>query len=70
MVESEHFGVWSDRGDLNAAIVNIDRFAKSESFRKDLGEAGYMFLLENYTVDKSVDIILEGLTCTNIISKD
>lgn len=61
MVESEHFGVWSDRGDLNAAIVNIDRLAKSESFRKDLGEAGYRFLLENYTVDKSVDIILDGL---------
>ena len=70
IAESGHFGVWCESGDLNAAITNIDRLAKSESLRKDLGEAGYKFLLDNYTVDKSVDTILEGLTCTNISSKD
>lgn len=64
------FGVWCESGDINTAIENINSLVNSRSMRINLGEAGYQFLVNNYTVDKSVNVILRGLSCTKISSND
>ena len=64
------FGVWCESGDINTAIENINSLVNSRSMRINLGEAGHQFLVNNYTVDKSVNVILRGLSCTKISSND
>lgn len=61
IAESNGFGLWSESGDLEATIANIKKLASNAELRKIMGEKGYKFLLENYTVDKSVDIILRSI---------
>lgn len=61
IAESNGFGFWSESGDLEATIVNIKKLASNAGLRKTMGEKGYKFLIENYTVDKSVDIILRSI---------
>lgn len=61
IAESGNFGLWSESGDLETAISNIKRLALDTSLRKEMGENGFRFLVENYTVKKSVDIILGGI---------
>ena len=64
------FGVWCESGDINTAIENINSLVNSRSMRIILCEAWHQFLVYNYTVDKSVNVILRGLSCTKISSND
>ena len=56
-----HFGMWCESGDMNVAIAQINSLAADPGLREEMGENGYRFLKENYTVDKTADIILNGL---------
>ena len=55
------FGVWCESGNLKEAIALIDGLVADAALRKTMGENGYRFLKEHYTVDKTADIILHFL---------
>ncbi|MCF0220105.1 MAG: glycosyltransferase family 4 protein [Muribaculaceae bacterium] len=55
------FGLWCESEDLSTAIAHIKRLASDAPLRKEMGENGYRFLLNNYTVDKSVNVILKSI---------
>ncbi|MCF0167018.1 MAG: hypothetical protein HUJ89_07730 [Bacteroidales bacterium] len=61
IAETNKFGLWCESGDLSAAVANINTLAADASLRKEMGENGYRFLKENYTVDKTADVVLRSL---------
>lgn len=58
IAESEGFGLWALSGDLPRFIENMDILVKKDSKIDDMGLKGRKYLMDNYTVDKVVDIIL------------
>ena len=61
IAETNKFGLWCESGDLSSAVANINTLAADASLRKEMGENGYRFLKENYTVDKTADVVLRSL---------
>lgn len=53
----EGFGLWSKSGDIKAFMANM-KILTNPLVISDMGEKGNVFLLNNYTVDKAVKIIL------------
>lgn len=60
IAEENGFGVWSESGDVAHFIANVERLMNPQS-RKEMGERGYRYLLDNYTVDKTYSIIIDSL---------
>ncbi len=52
-----NFGAWCPSNDVNAFTNAIDNYLNNYDI-KLMGENGYNFLLDNYTVDKSYQIIM------------
>lgn len=59
IAEREGFGFWSKSGDLPSFMENMERVTNLLNTNK-MGLSGKRFLLNNYTVDKVVDIILKS----------
>lgn len=59
IAEREKFGLWSESGDLKTFMSNMSDLASSPEKIKSMGDAGYEYMLNNYTTDKVVDIILK-----------
>ena len=62
VIENNNFGLWSESGDLSATILNINKLSKDPVLRKKLGQNGYHFLLDNYTVSNSYETIIKHCT--------
>lgn len=60
IAEENGFGVWSESGDVVHFIANVERLMNPQT-RKEMGERGYRYLLDNYTVDKTYSIIVNTL---------
>ncbi len=60
IAEENGFGFWCLNGDLKSFMANIDRITKAD--RITMGEQGLKYLLNNYTVDKAADIIINSIT--------
>lgn len=60
IVEQESFGLWAQSGDLDSFMANFNRLATAPLLIDDMGRKGKQFLINNYTVDKVADIILNG----------
>lgn len=60
IAEENGFGVWSESGDAAHFIANVERLMNPQT-RKEMGERGYHFLQDNYTVDKTYSIIINSL---------
>ena len=60
IAEENGFGVWSESGDAAHFIANVERLMNPQT-RKEMGERGYRYLLDNYTVDKTYSIIIDSL---------
>lgn len=61
IAEQNGFGLWSESGDLAMFDKNLQILLSQDTIT-DKGEAGYRFLLENYTVDKSCSIIIKSIS--------
>lgn len=61
IAEQNGFGLWSESGDLAMYDKNLQILLSQDTIT-DKGEAGYRFLLENYTVDKSCSIIIKSIS--------
>ena len=54
------FGAWCESGDVNAFNRIMEIFF-DEKLVRQMGEKGYEYLLENYTVSKTYEIIMQHL---------
>ena len=61
IAEQNGFGLWSESGDMTMFDKNLQILLGQDTIT-DKGEAGYRFLLENYTVDKSCSIIIKSIS--------
>lgn len=58
IAEQEGFGLWSESGDLPRFLENMSIFSSDREKIKIMGKNGKQFLLENYTVERVADKIL------------
>lgn len=59
IADENGYGVWTENGNLSKFNDLIDKFCDGTFSINKMGEAGYKFLKNNYTVDKSYDIIMK-----------
>lgn len=58
IAEKNGYGFWAESGNLKEFDTKLDRLLEDPKLRSDMGSRGYEFLLQNYTVNISSDIIL------------
>jgi len=58
IAEKNGYGKWVENGNLINFNLNLSTLVKNPSLRRTMGEKGYEFLINNYTVDKSYETIL------------
>ena len=58
LAEQNGYGFWSESGDIKSFAVNVERLLLPDVIPA-MGQKGYDYLLANYTVDNSYDIIME-----------
>lgn len=59
IAEENGYGLWAEHGDISTFNKLLDVFCKSPELRISMGEQGYRYLLENYTVENSYNIIIK-----------
>lgn len=65
IAEENGYGLWCENGDLEKFNLLLDKLASDPSLRNQMGENGYKFLEENYTVEKSYEIIMRHFGWNN-----
>ncbi|WP_299581794.1 glycosyltransferase family 4 protein [uncultured Sunxiuqinia sp.] len=58
MAADNNYGFWSVSGELEQFNSQLEQLATDKGLIRRMGNNGYQFLLENYTVDKSYQIIM------------
>ncbi len=58
IAEENGYGLWCENGDLDTFNSLVNKLATDPSLRRQMGEKGYNYLKDNYTVDKGYGIIL------------
>ncbi len=58
IAEENQFGFFSEHGDLSTFNRNLNEFLKTPKLVETMGENGYQFMIENYTVTRSYEIIM------------
>ena len=62
IAEKNGYGLWCENGDLGKFDSLLNKLATDPLLRTQTGEKGYKFLKENYTVEKSYEIIMRRLS--------
>ena len=60
IAEREGFGLWCESGDLKKFMANIDKTTVNNDVIVGMGKKGEEYLMNNYTINKVADIILES----------
>jgi len=60
IMEEHGFGLWSESGDLDAINRQIVKLAEDPMLRRTMGDKGYRYLTDNYTVDVSCDAVMKS----------
>lgn len=68
IAEKEGFGLWCESGDLNKFMQNMDKMIQ-EAIR-EMGNKGYDFLINNYTVEIVSNIIEKSMGTQQILISD
>lgn len=58
IAEENGYGFWCENGDLEGFNSMVNELASDSAKRRQMGENGYKFLEENYTVEKGYEIIM------------
>lgn len=66
IAEENGYGLWCENGDLEKFNLLLDKLASDPSLRNQMGENGYKFLEENYTVEKGYAIIMRHFDDNNV----
>ena len=59
IAEENGFGLWTENGNIDTFMEMVDYITEDEERMKKIGEKGYRFLCEHYTVDKSYEAIMK-----------
>lgn len=59
IAEESGFGLWTENGNIDTFMEMIEFMVEDDKRMKEMGERGYRFLCENYTVDKSYKAIMK-----------
>lgn len=59
IAEENGYGLWCENGDLTTFNALLDKLANNSTLRTKMGEQGYKFLKENYTVKHGYEIIMK-----------
>lgn len=59
--EANNYGLWSKSGDLDHFIKNVDLLTRNPTLRMKMGQTAHRYLLENYTSQRSYDIIMDHM---------
>lgn len=59
IAEENGFGLWTENGNIDTFMEMMKFMTEDEDRMKEMGEKGYRFLCENYTVDKSYETIMK-----------
>ena len=52
------YGCWVESGDLEGFFSLVKKLVWNVNLREEMGQRGYQFLKENYTVEKGYEIIM------------
>jgi len=58
IAQENGYGFWCENGDLDTFNTLVNKLVANLGLRTQMGEKGYKFLEENYTVDRSYEIII------------
>lgn len=67
MIDKANAGYWAVGSDKEHIYQCFDRLLESQELRKNMGESGYRFFLENMTTEKAVSEMLKQMIDTNAI---
>jgi len=59
IAEENGYGLWAEHGDISTFNKLLNVFCENPELRIRMGEKGYRFLIENYTVENSYNIIIK-----------
>jgi glycosyltransferase involved in cell wall biosynthesis len=59
IAEQNKFGLWAGSNDLTLFNQQINKLIEKSSLRKEMGENGYKFLIENYHIDVAYNKIVK-----------
>ena len=63
IAEQNGYGLWAEHGDIEKFTALIDVFCKSPELKMRMGEKGHRYLMENYTVERSYEVIMRRVGC-------
>jgi glycosyltransferase involved in cell wall biosynthesis len=68
IIQDNGFGFWVESGDLLNFNIQLDIFSENKELRQNMGEKGYLFLKDNYSVELSFKKIISFIknVSTNI----
>lgn len=66
IAEENGYGLWCENGDLSQFNLLLDKLTSDKNLRIQMGEKGYKFLKENYTAEKSYEIIMRHFDDNNV----
>ncbi len=58
LAEENGYGLWAESGDLASFDAKLDSILEDKNLRIAMGERGYQFLLNNYTIEHTVNVIM------------
>ncbi|WP_418894056.1 glycosyltransferase family 4 protein [Limibacterium fermenti] len=61
IAEENGYGLWSLNGDLPGFNATLDKLCQDTHLVQEMGERGYRFLWNNYTVDASYNMVMKYL---------
>lgn len=59
IAEENGFGLWTESGNIDTFMEMVEYMMESKERMQEMGEKGYKFLCENYTVEKSYETIMK-----------
>ena len=65
IAEKNGYGLWAEHGDIDKFSALLDVLCESPELRMRMGEQGHRYLLENYTVERSYEVIMLSTNYTN-----
>lgn len=61
IAEENGFGLWCENGNIEAFNKMLDTLCGDKELKNQMGERGYWYLMENYTVERSYDLIIRRI---------
>lgn len=61
IAEENGYGLWAESTDIKSFNKRIEYLLSNKEITRTMGEKGYQYLLDNFTVDKTFEIIMSHL---------